>query len=528
MRIDAAGLVSAQEFSADVCILGGGVAAVTLANELLSHCRKIVILESGGDEFEEASQNLNAAEVFPEIYADPMYSRLRSLGGSSNHWLNNTSPFDPIDFEAREWVPNSGWPISFEDVNRYYARAGVYCGVGDDGYDPNLWLKNAGVSSPLNRSSVIRAKIAKAASPPTRFYKKHGDALSNSKRVEVLTHANVVDLKFDSGAKTVQRVIFTNGGAVRHSVTAPVFVMCMGGIENARMLLHFNNKHGQQLGNQHDNVGRYFMDHPSMQPATILAPTPSFAQALRADLSSRFVGVFFDQADAVLRIRKINNSRISFFDISNYDFSDGISSFHILREKLVKGQVPDELMKHLGNLLFDLDMVAEAIARKSFDKKIFEHAGDFAGLGVSVMMEQTPQLGNRIRLGQTVDRLGIPRAVIDWTLAYNDIDMMWQGLYSLGVELGKLSLGRLRLLTERSERLFGDQMGFGNHHMGTTRMALSSKTGVVDGNSRVFGTNNLYVAGSSVFATGSHVPPTLTIVALAIRLAEFLRLKGCK
>ncbi len=528
MRIDAASLQSAQVIAADVCILGGGVAAIALANELLAHCGKIVILESGGDAFEEDAQSFNAVEGFPKVYADPMYSRLRSLGGSSNHWLNNTSPFDPIDFEAREWIPNSGWPISFDEVNRYYPKAGVYCGVGDDGYDSRQWLERAGLRSPLNNSAVVRPKIAKAASPPTRFFQKHGGVLAASKRVTILSHANVVELEFDAGTQHVNRAIFTATGILRHSVVAPVFVMCMGGIENARMLLHFNNKYNQQLGNRHGNVGRYFMDHPSMDPATVLTPSQGLAQHLRADFGNRFAGVFFDQTEAALRSRRITNSRISFFDMSNYDLSDGISSFHILKEKLAKGQVPDELLKHMGNLLFDLDMVAEAISRKSFNKKLFEHAEDFAGLSVSVMMEQTPEYSNRVRLGQTVDRLGIPRAVIDWSLSASDIEMMWQGLFSLGVELGKLSLGRIRLLKERSDRLFGDQMGFGNHHMGTTRMALSDKTGVVDRNSRVFGTNNLYIAGSSVFPTGSHVPPTLTIVALTIRLAEFLRLKGCR
>ncbi len=143
-------------------------------------------------------------------------------------------------------------------------------------------------------------------------------------------------------------------------------------------------------------------------------------------------------------------------------------------------------------------------------------------------MEQTPSRNNRVRLGQAKDRLGLRKVLVDWTLEQHDIDMMWAGLLLLGKEFGVHSLGRLRLLKEQSERMFADQMGFGHHHMGTTRMASDERTGVVDRNQLVFGTTNLYVAGSSVFTTGSHVPPTLTIVALSLRLADHLAMKKGK
>ena len=197
-------------------------------------------------------------------------------------------------------------------------------------------------------------------------------------------------------------------------------------------------------------------------------------------------------------------------------------------EKLIKGELPDEAFLHLSNLVVDFDMVAEAISRKSFDRRIFPYADDLGGAGVHIMMEQSPNRHNRIRLGNSKDRFGIKKLVVDWRLSQSDIDMMWSGLMVLGQEIGALSLGRLRLLKEQSQRLFTDQMGFGMHHMGTTRMAVDEKAGVVDRDQRVFGTDNLYVAGSSVFVTGSHVAPTLTIVALSLRLAEHLQSKGAK
>ncbi|MEI8648937.1 GMC family oxidoreductase [Paraglaciecola sp. Hal342] len=102
------------------------------------------------------------------------------------------------------------------------------------------------------------------------------------------------------------------------------------------------------------------------------------------------------------------------------------------------------------------------------------------------------------------------------------LSRMWGALEVMGKELGRLNLGRLKVMREYEERLRTDKLFFSHHHMGTTRMAINEDSGVVDRNLKVFNTNNFYIAGSSVFPTGSHVPPTLTIAALTIRLAEHL------
>jgi choline dehydrogenase-like flavoprotein len=168
-------------------------------------------------------------------------------------------------------------------------------------------------------------------------------------------------------------------------------------------------------------------------------------------------------------------------------------------------------------------MVIEAVSRKSFDTKIFDSAEQNAGFEIPLMMEQTPDKDNQVTLSRKLDKYGIPKVNINWRLNSQDIDFLWKTLELVGRDLGALSLGRMRLLKERSSRLFGNQMGFGHHHMGTTRMAENETKGVVDSELKVFGTDNFYIGGSSVFPTGGHVPPTLTIVALSIRLADHLK-----
>lgn len=526
MLVDAASPTAPLRIEADVCIVGSGPAGISLANELRANFANVVVLEGGQDDYDESSQSLYTAEKFPTHFPDPMHSRLRFLGGTSNHWANSTMPLSPIDFEKRDWVPNSGWPITYADVSKYYDKAGQYCGVDADGYDLAHWRAKTGIVSPLDQASFLVTRVAKSARPPTRFYAKHGAALHQSGRVSVYKNANVTDLLFDPVKRRVREVTFTANGQRQHRVSAGVFVLCMGGLENARMLLVFNEKYGNQLGNQGDSVGRYFMEHPTVKPAAVMGSNEAVGAGLSVDLESKNVAFVHEYSEKVLREQRIVNGKLVFFNASQYDLSDGISSFHILKERLIKGQLPDEAFLHLSNLIRDFDMVAEAISRKSFDKNIFAHADQLGGAGVHIMMEQTPDRNNRIRLGSQRDRLGVKKLVVDWTLSNQDIEMMWSGLMLLGREIGALSLGRLRLLKEQSQRLFGDQMSFGLHHMGTTRMATSPASGVTDADQRVFGTDNLYVAGSSVFATGGHVAPTLSIVALSLRLADHLKARG--
>ncbi len=506
----------------DVCILGGGVAGITLAHELRAAYGSIAILESGTEQYDQATQELYTPEKQHGVYPDVLYSRMRFLGGSSNHWENNTAPFLGIDFEKRDWVQNSGWPITMADVQPHYTRAAEYCGVGSDGYGSRYWSEQLKVDFPYKPTDEVEMNVSKFASPPTRFFDRHGAALKEAREVTVYTRANVVDVSFDAASKKIRKAQFTSDGQLVHEISARVFVLCMGGIENARMLLHFNAKNGNQLGNQFDNVGRYFMDHPTLRPANLYTDRSDLIAKYELRQATRYVQAYLEFTEATLRKNAITNSKFSIIKVDNYQMSDGISSFHVLREQLARGNMPDDSFTHLSNMVVDLDMVIEAVARKSFDLKVFDHADEFAGFQIHAMVEQTPSRNNRVMLGQQKDRLGIPKVVMDWRLEQKDIDMMWAGLLVLGREFGKKSFGRLRMLKEQAPRLFTSQLGFGHHHMGTTRMAETPQTGVVDRNQRVFGTENFYVAGSSVFVTGSHVPPTLTLVALTLRLAKHL------
>lgn len=522
MLVNGSELNEHASYEADICILGGGVAGIVLARELLGKFKKIILLESGGENYTQEAQDLYAPSTKNKsYYPDPSYSRLRFLGGASNHWENNTSPLDPIDFEKRSWVANSGWPISYKDLEAFYPKAEIYCGVKGNGYNTKEWVKKLGYTDVVSSSKVLETGIAKAAVPGTRFYAVHGQPLVEHSGIEVITFANVVDLDFDEQAQQITKVFFETKPGLRHDVKAKAFIMCFGGIENARMLLTFNKKYKNKIGNYHDNVGRYFMDHPTVRAAHFYPHTSKGLELYTAGpVGDLNVKGFFEIQKEMLTLHGLSNIRMPIHAASKYDMSDGISSHHILGDAFSSGDLPDNFGMHILNYVKDIDMVVEAVSRKAFNKKLFDDADEMNGYQLAMMLEQTPHKDNRIRLGEKRDPYGIERIEIDWEFKEDDQERMWRALELTANEVGALSLGRIRLLKERSERLMGDQMGYGHHHMGTTRMSEDYKNGVVDAQQKVFGTNNFFIAGSSVFSTGGHVPPTLTIVALTIRLAE--------
>ena len=118
------------------------------------------------------------------------------------------------------------------------------------------------------------------------------------------------------------------------------------------------------------------------------------------------------------------------------------------------------------------------------------------------------------------DAFGEPLARLDWRVAERDRLALWRVLELLAAEAGRSGLGRLDLPGDAGRELALARLRGGRHHMGTTRMGVRPSQGVVDPDCRVHGIPNLFVAGSSVFPTAGHANPTLTIVALALRLAD--------
>lgn len=142
---------------------------------------------------------------------------------------------------------------------------------------------------------------------------------------------------------------------------------------------------------------------------------------------------------------------------------------------------------------------------------------------MTTRIEPAPNPDSRVVLVGDRDELGLQRVALDWRLSEADKRNVRQTLELFGAEIGRAGIGRPKILYEEDDSGWPEDLGGGEHLMGTTRMSDDPKQGVVDRHCRVHGMANLFVAGSSVFPTAGGATPTLMIVALAIRLADHLK-----
>jgi choline dehydrogenase-like flavoprotein len=531
MFIDARSLDGNTVVETGVCIIGAGAAGITLARSLRSAGFPVAVLESGGFEYDEATQDLDAGDLagVPNYPIDK--SRLRYFGGTTNHWAGTCRPLDPLDFEARATIPLSGWPIRWADLLPWYEQAQQICELGPFNYEPDFWRKETGLEDLKLDPTRLKTAIFQI-SPPTRFGQTYREDLRQSDNVTVWLNANAVDLRTDPTASTVDHVRAACLGGPGFSVRARYVVLATGGLENARILLLSNRVQPAGLGNTHDLVGRYFMDHPYFPYAAVARyakPNPSipyvpplpgkqvFATLATGD-ESGLPGQ--DDAEGIARFQILLSG--------SHRIIDGVDSLKTITSGLSHFAVPAHLWDHLGNILRDRDAVADSLYRTVTGRHTspfpvrMDQDGPVTGAGMDILLEQAPSKDSRVTLSPERDALGQNRIILDWRLGEIERRTYRKAQTMVGLEFGRLGIGRVHA-TPLPDRGWPSNILGANHHMGTTRMSDDPKTGVVDAACRMHGVANLYVAGSSVFPTSGYANPTLTIVAMALRLGDELR-----
>jgi choline dehydrogenase-like flavoprotein len=502
----------------DVCVIGAGAAGITIARALIRKPLDVCVLESGGLEFDADTQSLYEGESIGMPYFDLAQARLRFFGGTTNHWNGQCAPLSEIDFQERPWVQYSGWPISRADLDSYYQRALSICEIGNYVFDEKQW-KNLGIEPPALNRSKLRSHFWQNSRGPIRFGQAYRDELKHAANIKVLLHANVTNIDTNKTASTVTGLTVAALNGKKARIKARRYVLACGGMENARLLMISNRVQPKGLGNQHDLVGRFFMDHPRTLGGTVeMADVESL---LRTYAVRHFDGTPYRPAMAlgeeVQRHERVLNAAATFETEEN--IPSAITAGKELFLALRQGRIPEEPGDKIRRVISDLDEVTSylfcRVRRKSKCTTTMLH--------LDTRLEQAPNPDSRLTLSQERDALGLPRLRLDWRLTELERQTVRAMTLSIGSEFGRLNIGRVKLSKWLLEDVAPEWIGGSFHHMGTTRMADSPKLGVINRDCRLHGTDNLYVAGSSVFPTSGFVNPTLTIVALALRLADHLR-----
>jgi choline dehydrogenase-like flavoprotein len=503
-----------QLIDCDLCVAGAGAAGIALALEFMNRRERVVVLESGGLEYEKATQKLYAGRSdLGTSYFPLETARVRVFGGSTNHWGGMCTRFDPIDFAKRDWVPHSGWPIDYRDLDPYYERAHVLLELGEYDYDRAKIVPPGTEFLPFGEDR-IRQKMWRYSMPPIDFGAAYRSQLAEADNIDVLLHANLTEIETtdNAGEVTAFKIATLDGRSAR--IRARTYVLALGGIETARMLLCNDHVISAGLGNQHDLVGRFFMEHLGILPAEVLDLRQDGWQRAYDDLfrGDRQVRCGLTASFEAQEQEEILNSMLMFGQRNVERQSDGYRSLAEIRKQVTQGEFPEDLGEHLYNIITDLDGLVRGLYEK-VDSSVF----------IGMEAEQSPNPDSRVVLGTERDQLGLRRPSLDWRPNELDRRSVRKLLELTAQELGRMDVGRLKIEEWVMADDWGKNVRGHFHHMGTTRMASEPSQGVVNADCQLFGTDNLYVAGSSVFPTGGCANPTLTLVALTLRLADHLQ-----
>jgi choline dehydrogenase-like flavoprotein len=513
MLIDGRAIPHHGSLRADVVVVGAGPAGITVAEELAGAGRHVLLLESAGREHgrddDDALDGDGSGEPFPL-----QRSRHRGFGGTSTHWTPATGlrvrPLDEVDLRARPCRPNDGWPFGLAELTADYERA--YRSIGlEEGNEASRWF---GAGSPTSLAWPGGPQLAMFQFAPHDSFTSRFDRVHGADLIDVALYSTVARLDVGADGESVRRasVVTPTGG--RFFVNADVFVLACGGIDNARVLLNSPTRGGRPIGHQHDNVGRYFMDHLSVDTGIIVPEGTSEVAASifreqRTSGEDRFQPMLW-LGNEIIDREGIANAAFWVEEIDPLYRSRGVGAARLLRAAMTNRPQRKRATHAAGAIMGAPGLFAYGARRLArFGSTV---------IAMRIMTEQVPNRDSQIRLSNRRDALGIPRVDVDWRITGADLDVIVAHQELLARLLAEHGVAALKDRFNRDTHPSPIMSNY--HHLGTTRMHPDPRYGVVDADGRVHSTSNVYVVGSSVFPTGGYVNPTLTILALAFRTAR--------
>lgn len=508
MHIDARNLENKSVIEGDICIIGAGTAGISIALDWIDTPNKVILLEGGGFEYDDQVQDLYDGETTGQKYYPLKSTRLHFFGGTTGHWAGMCSPYDPIDFIKRDWVPESGWPISRKELDPFYARAHETLQLGPYNYDFDYWKTEVPNLNPFPLDDqVIWNKMWQYS--VARFGKLYSDTITKAKNIHLYTYANVVDIRADENITETKEVVVKNHAGKTHKVRAKHFILACGAIQNARLLLASNTQASQGLGNDNDLVGRYFMEHLEHASAELWLSKP-FPTDLYSWSSGTRTSAELAITEKAQTENEILNGTVSLYPLT---FSQNIKN----EMDVWNNEDPRKSAENFWNNLSEARKAAEKVKEGAVSRAFQLHT----------RIEQAPNPDSRVTIGGEKDELGVPKTKLNWELTELDKRSIRRIYQLLGQQMGISGLGRVRLKEflrdENDNSSWPADLNAGWHHMGTTRMSDDPKRGVVTADCQVHGISNLYVAGSGCYTTSGAPNPTLTLVALSLRLSDHVK-----
>jgi choline dehydrogenase-like flavoprotein len=501
-----------------IVIVGGGTLGIYFGVLMARQGREVVIIEAGNESLGNFSPETFESVGFP--HRGIKIGRSKSLGGTSNLWGGQLVEFQRADFAGREWLPDSKWPVSYEEIARYYSSTYRNLGVDTNQMSDAKVFEDLRTKKPKFGAGIelFLTRWLKIPSLAAAFHQE----LESSPKIRVLLNHTVVG--FEGDGDTVRCLQVVDGNKKSHRVDGGSFVLASGTIEITRLLLHASSQSTWPVPwRTNENVGCYFQDHIGGRVGEV-----------RPLENKRFLDVFshivlkgskfqpkLRYENVVLENEKVMNMH------SMLHFESSISENLVFLKQFLKAALYHRKLSgfagSIKNLLACSRHLPPLIWRYIVQNRVFVPIG--SKISFVLQSEQTPLKSSRITIDkQRLDGNGLPKVILDWKLGYSEFPAMRDFALRCREALKDSGLAELQILPgllNQEEAFFGT-MSDNYHHVGGARMGWTQDDGVVDANLKVFGTSNMYVLGAATFRTASNANTTFVALSFATRLAENL------
>lgn len=507
-----------QVFDCDVAVIGAGAVGIPLAAELSRRGIDVMLVEGGGEKIQSQAQSLNDVEVLERPMDGLKNARFRLLGGSTNFWGGQIVRFDSSTFQPRPWVGSDGWLVGREELNPYYDRAAQLMGLSSDFSDGELWRRAR--AKPPDFGSDIETFFTRCLVNRSTANLFRDDL--GGPRLRTLIHANAVSLESsDSGARVSGLNIRSLSGRSGR-ISARRVVLACGTVEISRLLLSPLTGGHAPSWSRNPWVGRGFIDHLDVVAATVRLIDP---KKFHATFDNLYVDglKYFPRVKLSRDAQEVAGSlevagRFEFR--SNY--KEHLDNLKLFVRSLMSGRMPSNISQVPSHLSAVWSVSAPLIWRYISSRRAFNPSD--GGIELAVMSEQWPIRESAITLRDGLNSVGARNIGVSWKLDGREIESIAFFAETVADKMREAGLAELSippLLSARDPRFLQGVRDY-YHQMGGARMGRSAADGVVDVDLKVFGTENLFVAGAAVFPFSGFGNPTYTAMALGLRLGDHL------
>lgn len=499
-------------------IVGAGAAGLYLARELSCRGHEVVVVESGG---------LGLDSFPPESYSSVglphdgiRIGRNRSLGGTTNLWGGQLVEFQPVDFNGRDWLPDSKWPVTYDEISPYHQRTYENLGIPGESQDDHQVFKHVFTSKP-SLEEGLEVFLTRWLKIPS-FSIAYAEEIQSDRHLSVLLNHTVVGFTASDSQITSAKVI--DPSAKIKEIQGDTFILAAGTIEICRLLLHSAATPGWDCPWVNNaNVGAYFQDHF----VGVVASVHPFDKR-------RFIDTFCNVVWSGQRFQpkiRLTNDALESSHILNiqgtFCFESSISENLVYLKQFLKAAIQSRRVANFGDLLRNLRACGRYLLplvwKYAVANRIFVPGTCKISLGIQ--SEHAPLRDSRISIDPSVtDAFGLPKVILNWQAGSEELASIRQFAFRCDRALQHAHLARLEIVEDLAnlQPRFFSKLRDIYHQTGGARMGESASDGVVDRNLRVFGTNNLYVAGAATFRTSSNANVTFTALAFATRLVDHL------